>query len=133
MQLIHALTPIFICVALPIAIVYIVFRSITNRENKRAEILIKAIETNNGIDADKLAESLNRRSKTPRELLNARLLRGCMFTLVGFAFLIYGIYIPEVSMMNTSFLIGAILTAIGISYLIVYFITRKQVEDSESK
>lgn len=133
MQLIHALTPIFICVALPISIVYIVFRSITNRENKRAEILIKAIETNNGIDVDKLAESLNRRSKTHRELLNLRLLRGCMFTLVGFAFLIYGIYIPEVSMMNTSFLIGAILTAIGISYLIVYFITRKQVEDSESK
>lgn len=133
MQFIHALTPIFICVVLPVAIVYIVFRSITNRENKRAEILIKAIETNNGIDVDKLAESLNRRSKTHRELLNLRLLRGCMFTLVGFAFLIYGIYIPEVSMMNTSFLIGAILTAIGISYLIVYFITRKQVEDSESK
>jgi len=135
--LVSTLVPIFICVVLPVAIVFIVSRSVTNRENIRAEILIKSIEANNGMDADKLAESLRKPVKTARELLNIRLLRGCLFTLVGIACAIFGIYIqlslPKSNFQIFAYLGCAMLSAIGISYLIVYFITRKQVGDTDSK
>ena len=52
-SIIAVLIPIFICVVLPVLIVWIVFRATMNNDNKRAEVLIKAIEANNGIDADR--------------------------------------------------------------------------------
>lgn len=130
------LVPIFICVVLPVAIVFIVSRSVTNRENKRAEVLIKAIEANNGIDADKLAESIRKPVLTTRELLNARLLRGCIFSLLGVGMAILGvltqIYEPSYHfIINAAYILCAVLLPIGISYLIVYFITRKQVDDTD--
>ena len=54
------LVPIFVCVVLPVAIVAIVFAAAMNNDNKRAKVLIKAIESNCGIDADKLAEALQK-------------------------------------------------------------------------
>ncbi|MDE6125883.1 MAG: hypothetical protein K2G30_02905, partial [Muribaculaceae bacterium] len=70
---------------------FIVFRAAMNSDNKRAEILIKAIETNNGIDADRLAQALEKPRKTPREILNLRLLRGCIFSLIGLFFIVIGL------------------------------------------
>ena len=48
--------------------------------------LIKAIENNANIDAEKLAEALGKQQISAKELLNRRLLRGCMFTILGVAF-----------------------------------------------
>lgn len=131
------LVPIFVCVVLPVAIVGIYYWSQINAENKRAEILMKAIEANCGPDADKLAEALQqqRKPKTAREILNLRLLRGCMFTLIGLGLCAIGIvslclgygYMPE--SFNALLIFGAPILAIGISYLVVYFVTRKQVKD----
>ncbi|MDE6100355.1 MAG: hypothetical protein K2G01_04865, partial [Paramuribaculum sp.] len=69
------LVPIFVGVVLPIAIVAITAASKINNDNKRSKVLIKAIESNCGIDADKLAEALQKPKKTAREILNLRLLR----------------------------------------------------------
>lgn len=129
------LIPIFVCVVLPVAIVAIVFAAAINNDNKRAEVLIKAIESNGGIDADKLAEALQKPKKTARELLYHRLLRGCIFTFIGIALCVVGIvlsyYVSESS--EDSFIIplvfGGVSIAIGLSYLVVYFVTRKQVKD----
>lgn len=44
-NVVATLVPIFICVVLPVAIVLIVFLAAMNSDNKRAKILIKAIET----------------------------------------------------------------------------------------
>ena len=85
------LVPIFVCVVLPVAIVAIVFAASMNNDNKRAKVLIKAIESNCGIDADKLAEALQKPKKTAREILNLRLLRGCIFSFIGIALCIVGI------------------------------------------
>ena len=62
------LVPIFICVVLPVSVVLI--RAIMNMhtENKRSEVLLKAIEANNCIDADKLAQALAKPRLTPRGL-----------------------------------------------------------------
>lgn len=135
------LVPIFICVVLPVSIVLIVFLTAMNSDNKRAQILIKAIESNNGVNTDKLAESLQRKPrKTPREVLNSRLLKGCIFSLSGLFITIVGIVNTALGEINTGedsvslpAIIGGVLMAIGVSFLIVYGVTRKQVEASEKQ
>lgn len=129
------LVPIFVCVVLPVAIVLIVFLASMNSDNKRAKVLIKAIESNNGIDADRLAEAFKKPVKTARQILNLRLLRGCIFTFIGIALCLVGI----VSLcMGTEFaadpvtvplVFGGASLAVGLSYLVVYFVTRKQIKD----
>ena len=103
-----------------------------NSENKRAKVLIKAIESNNGIDADKLAEALQKPKKTAREILNGRLLRGCIFSFIGLALCIIGIVSlctgSEFSSdpVTVPLIFGGASIAIGLSYLVVYFVTRKE-------
>lgn len=126
--------PIAICVILPIAIVAIIAYTRINADNKRTQLLIKAIESNQNIDADRLADAFAKSRKTARELLNMRLLRGCFFSLFGIAMGIVAglLYNPEESSTDSSFfsmIVGGISLAIGISYMIVYFVTRKQVVD----
>lgn len=125
------IVPIFICVVLPVAIVLIVFLAAMNSDNKRAKILIKAIEAGNGIDTDKLAEALRKPQKSAREILNLRLLRGCIFGLVGLALILVGLVNYSFGMgfesdpVTVPLMFGAPCVAIGLSYLIVYFVTRK--------
>lgn len=129
------LVPIFVCVVLPVAIVAIVFAAAMNNDNKRAKVLIKSIESNGGINTEKLAEALQKPRKSAREILNLRLLRGCIFSFVGLALCILGIVSCR---MGTEFaadpvtvplVFGGASLAIGLSYLVVYFVTRKQITD----
>lgn len=131
--------PIFVCVVLPISIVLIISLRKMNRDNKRTQIIIRAIEANKDIDTEKLIESLQTQIRKPTalEILNARLLRGCMYSLIGVILAIFGIvsltlgYKFDSEAVTISFLFGGVSLAIGISYLIVYFVTRKQVEITE--
>ncbi len=135
----ETLVPIFVACVMPIAIVLIVALRKSNTVNKRSEILIKAIEANKEVDTDKLIEALQEPRKSPQEILNARLMRGCMFSLIGLALAIVGI----VNLANGTefsadpvtvpFIFGGISLAIGVSYLIVYFVSRKQTENPEDK
>lgn len=128
----NILVPSFVCVVLPVSIVLIVFLAAMNSENKRAKVLIKAIEANNNIDADKLAEAMRKPKKSARELLNLRLLRGCVFTALGLTLSIIGIsgIIPNYDddLLLLIFIPAAVCLAIGIGYLITYFVTRKSVD-----
>ncbi len=134
----YTLIPIFICVVLPVAIVLIVFIAAMNSDNKRAQILIKAIEANNGIDADKLAEALQKPRKTAREILNLRLLRGCIFSFIGLALVTVGITNVisgtdfSADPVTVPLLFGGVSIAVGVSFLVVYFVTRKQILDSKA-
>lgn len=129
------LVPIFVCVVLPVLIVAIVYAASINSDNKRSKVLIKAIESNCNIDAQKLAEAFQKPRKSAREILNLRLLRGCIFSFIGLALCIVGI----VSLcMGTEFsadpvtvplVFGGTSLAIGLSYIVVYFVTRKQIKD----
>ena len=119
------LVPIFVCVVLPVAIIAIIFGASINSDNKRSQVLIKAIESNCDIDADKLAEALQKPKKTAREILNLRLLRGCIFSLVGIAVCIIGIIAADT--VTVPLIFGGASLAIGLSYLVVYFVTRKQI------
>lgn len=126
------LVPIFVCVVLPVAIVLIVFLASMNSDNKRAKVLIKAIESNNGIDADRLAEAFKKPVKTARQILNLRLLRGCIFTFIGLALAIFGIIDSDSYNTiedNMGLMLGGISLAIGISYLVVFFVTRRNIDN----
>ncbi len=133
------LVPIFVCVVLPIAVVLITSLAKMNSENKRAQIIVKAIEANKDVDTDKLIESLKKPQKTTREILNLRLLRGCIFSFIGVALAFVG----WANFANGSFfsadsvtipmIFGGISIAIGISYLIVWNVTRKQTNSTEEK
>ncbi len=127
------LIPIGVCIVLPIMIVWIVFKAKTNNDNKRADVLIKAIENNANIDAEKLAEALGKQQISAKELLNRRLLRGCMFTILGVAFSIIALTFsaaPE-DMQFISYILAALSFAVGIAYLIVYFVTRNTTAETE--
>lgn len=122
---------IFICVILPVAVVLIINLTKINAENKRTQIILKAIEANKDVDTNKLIESMKKNKKTACEILNARLLRGCMYSLIGVALAIVGIVgiatgsaFSEDSVM-LPFIFSGISLAIGISYLIVWNVTRK--------
>lgn len=131
------LVPIFVCVVLPVAIVLIVFLAAMNSDNKRAAVIIKAIEVSGGADIDKLSETLRKQKKSPREILNLRLLRGCIFTLIGLSVIIVGIAnliagsIFRSDPVTVPLMIGAPCLAVGISYLIVYFVSRKQLPEHD--
>lgn len=133
------LVPIAICVVLPVLIVWITIRKSVNSDNKRAEVLLKAIEANNSIDVDRLAEALTKPRRTPRELLNHRLMRGCLFTFIGLALCLMGLLClngdPDAEFGDDSvfmpIMFGCCSVAAGISYLIVYAATRRQVEAEE--
>lgn len=135
----HNIVAIFICCVLPIAIVLIVFLANINADNKRAKVLIKAIEANNAMDVDKLAEALQKPRRSAAEILNKRLLRGCIFTLVGVALII----ISFVNLANGStfqddpttvpMVFGGLSIAVGLSFLIVYFVTRHQADETPQK
>lgn len=128
------LVPLGVCVALPVLVVWIYYRSVTNRDNKNAEIIIKAIESNSTIDADKLVAALGKQEKTPEEVLLVRLLRGCIFTLLGIAAAVIAalVYRAE-DFFAFSILTSGFCLAVGLAYLIVFFVTRKSVRTADSK
>ena len=123
---------IFICVVLPVSIVLIVYLASINNDNKRAKVLIKAIEANNNIDADKLARAMQKSRKTPREIFNRRLTRGCSAALIGLVLLTIGIVnwivtgTTDSDATSVPAIFGGIMLAIGASNLIVCYINRHQ-------
>ena len=58
---------ITVAVLLPALIVWILTRATINKDNKNAEIIIKAIENNSIVDTDKLVKALSKRRKTHRQ------------------------------------------------------------------
>ncbi len=130
------IVPIFVCVVLPVAVVLIVSLTKMNAENKRSQIIIKAIEANKDVDTDKLIESLRKQQKTPRDILNIRLLRGCMFSLIGITLVIAGIinmFFKSSGPVTELIILGFISLSIGLSYLAVCKVTKAQLEQTIAK
>lgn len=128
------LIPICICCVLPITIVWIVMKTARFRESKRTEVLIKAIESGKDLDANMIANAMAKPAKprkSPREILNIRLTVGSIFTLMGlfiFAIEIAAFRFDERPMVILG-IPAVIILAIGLGFLITYFVTRKQIKD----
>lgn len=128
MILIQTLVPICICVILPISIVLILSLTTMSNNRNRTKVLIKAIESGNDIDTNRLAEAMQRPTKTDGQIRTLRLLRGCIFSLVGIVVMLSTLWdIFDYEML----LIGGIFLAIGVSYLIVFIVTRRQPDNED--
>lgn len=129
-EILSLLIPIGVCVVLPIMLVWIYFRSVNNSTNRRTEVLIKAIENNANIDAEKIAEALGKDSRSAEEMQLQRLLRGCIFTLIGVMSVVISQIVPQVRL-QVMFIIAGLSFAIGAGYLIVYFVARRSGAKAE--
>ncbi|MDE6497023.1 MAG: hypothetical protein K2L30_12395 [Duncaniella sp.] len=130
MEFVAILVPLGLGLVLPVMIVWLATRTRINSDNKKTEVLIEAIKSGHAPEADILAEALTKSSKTPRQILESRLLRGCVCTLAGITLAVLTVILTE-SDEDLSFMmvLGAgILLSVGIGNLIVYFVTRKNVE-----
>ena len=115
-----------VVVALPVLIVSIIFRSVMAADRNRKEIILAALEKNPNLNVEDLVKRMNKSEKLIKEKLLAKLQRGCLCCLMGVAFvLLY--FFPSV---QNEFLIiaGAALIAVGIAFLVSYFVGRRMLE-----
>lgn len=125
-----ALIPICICVVLPTLVIWLIGRVKQNETNRKAEIMLKAIDNGTMIDLD-FFKDLSK-SKTIKERLLGRLTGACVTGLLGLVFILVAI-IPEWpghwdfsdSPAPMLVILGGILLAIGIALFIVYFTGKK--------
>ena len=123
------IVPIAVVVVLPVLIVWLIARVKINNDNRRSEALLEAIRQGSNVDVDRLAKFFSRENRTPAELLNLRLLRGSIFTLLGAALCVVSIVTDYVGIAGSDGILGfavisAVAFAIGVGYLIVYFVSR---------
>ena len=132
-------TTIGIWVVLPVLVVWLVNRKRTNDTNRKAEIMLKAIEAGVAIDPNLLKE--NKRVRSTKEILLNRLTAAWVTTLGSIPFIAFGItmYIllerPAESLLLISG-IGGVMLAVGIAMFFVYSSGRKLFEaeiEAESK
>ena len=124
--LVQILVPIGVAVVLPIAIVAIVFRSALASERNRKEIVLAVLEKNPDIDVEQLMKNLKKAEKLIKEKLLARLERGCLCCLMGVAFMLLYFFLG-VQSEDLIVVVGAALIAIGIAFLISYFVGRRML------
>lgn len=124
-----------VCVALPSIVVWLIMRRKTNRDNRQAEIILAAIEKNSDLDVEEFMKKLAPPQKSEADKLNKLLLRGCILTFIGVAFLalavwtwIYGASRQAVSPFAFFFIACA---GTGVSYLIAYKVRKNNTEVSE--
>ena len=124
--LVQLLVPMGVAVVLPIAIVAIVFRSALASERNRKEIVLAVLEKNPDIDVEQLMKNLKKSEKLIKEKLLARLERGCLCCLMGMAFMVLYFFLG-VQSEDLIVVVGAALIAIGIAFLVSYFVGRRML------
>lgn len=124
--LVQLLVPMGVAVVLPIAIVAIVFKSALASERNRKEIVLAVLEKNPDIDVEQLMKNLKKSEKLIKEKLLARLERGCLCCLMGVAFMVLYFFLG-VQGEDLIVVVGAALIAIGIAFLVSYFVGRRML------
>lgn len=124
--LVQILVPLGVAVVLPVTIVAIVFKSALASDRNRKEIILAALEKNPDIDVEQLMKNLKKSEKLIKEKLLARLERGCLCCLMGVAFMVLYFFLG-VQGEDLIVVVGAALIAIGIAFLISYFVGRRML------
>ena len=129
MELDAILIPLGICVALPVLIVWIIARVHKNETDRKAEILLKAIENGVSIDPDVLKPATKNKS-VKKDLLD-KLNGACITGLMGIAFLLIFFFGREWAdhFFPTAFYLiaGGVLVAVGIGLLVTYITGKKML------
>lgn len=117
---------------LPIVVIWLVIRKEMNKTNQRTQIVLAAIEKNPDMDLEDLMEKMSPKKKLLKEKLLRRLLWGSIIGFLGIAFIGFCVYGGYIGGMRTKDLlmhsfIGLILLAIGIAFLVNYFVGKKML------
>ena len=129
--LIGTLVPIFVCVVLPVSIVWLISRAGVNKDRQRSQVVIEALKNNPDIDINEILKTYSVKEKTPQERLQNRLLRGVLFSILAVAitvFVIFDVY----GLGNQGMLVlDIVFYGLGISNMVVFFLQRKHLADSQ--
>ncbi|MBR7005203.1 MAG: hypothetical protein IKI00_09600 [Bacteroidales bacterium] len=126
--------PLFMCVVMPIAIVWLVMRTKLNETNKMAEIMLKAIEAGIPVDADFFKTQTQTFRKSLKERLLGWLTAACILIALGAGCILVGAIIILINDWTydtapTAYSLltfaGGLVFVIGIALLIVYFIRKR--------
>lgn len=124
--------------SIPILIAILSYRRKVNDTNKRAEVALAALEKNNGTVPEELMKSLNKPQKSIKERLLGKLLWGLSFTIFGAVLFVAKIVRYNAGTTDEMISLGGIaLLALGIGYLVYYFVGRrmlaKEIEAEEKE
>lgn len=129
--LIDTLVPIFVCVVLPVSIVWLASRAGVNKDRQRSQVVIEALKNNPDIDINEILKTYSVKEKTPQEKLQNRLLRGVLFSILAVAitvFVIFDVY----GLGNQGMLVlDIVFYGLGISNMVVFFLQRKHLAESQ--
>jgi hypothetical protein len=140
--LVELLIPIFVCCVLPITMVWLSLRNKKNETDKRTQIVLAAIEKNPEMDIQDLLKKMAPKERLLKEKLLSKLQTGCITAILGVALLGVSFYIDCMGGMETNklhmiYIGGGICMAVGIAYLVSYFIGKKmlakEIEAEEKK
>lgn len=133
-NLFQLLVPIAICCVLPIMIVWLNNRRRIIENNSRTQIVLAAMEKNSNVDIEQLLKKMapTQKKKLLKEKLLAKLLWGCITLLLGVGLAIFCLCTSFGGGMTPSNLwfsgfMSAIMIAVGIAFLINYFIGKKML------
>ena len=125
--MVEIIVPIGVCVVLPVMVVWLVFRSRNHIVDRKAEVLLKAIENGQDIDPEIFASD-DRSKRTKRSLkmnLLGRLQTGIILVIMGAGLVACAMVIPD---KTSLFIIACILLALGIGFFVSFFVGRKWME-----
>ena len=119
-----------ICVILPIGITWLITRNKTNETNKRVELALAAIEKNAEINVEDVLKKINLPQKSLKERTLKNLTIGTIFVAIGLGCLCYSVWLISEGSVGSArgmLLCGFIPLFMGIAYIIIYFISRKEL------
>lgn len=126
--------PFFICVVLPIMIVWLVARTRQHETDRKAEIMLKAIEAGVPVDMTQFEPAKKKAPKSIKQELLDKLNGACVTSLMGAGFLILGILRVVITDFGRNTFInafwlpaGAVLLAVGIGLFISYCVGKKML------
>ena len=136
----NTLVPIFICVILPIVIVWLVVRARQHETDKKTEIMLKAIE--NGAEIDPQLFMTKQSTRSIKQELMDKFTGACVTSLMGIAFLVIGLVnrsnpglFKGLWFLETALSAGAIMLAIGAALFLSYLVSKrtlaKEIESEE--
>ena len=136
--------PVFICVILPVVVVWLVTRAKQNETNRKADIMLKAIEAGVPVDMEQFKSGKKKAPVSIKQELLDKLNGACITSLMGIGFLTLGILRVVITDFGRNTLLnkfwlpaGCVLLAVGIGLFISYFVGKKllakEIEAEEKK
>lgn len=118
--------------SLPIWIALFVYRHKVNATNKRTQVILTALEKNEGSLPKELIKSINEPKKSIKERLLGKLLLGILCSLAGLG-LIIAVIVEYCTGSREYFdadglALGLVIMAAGVAFLVYYFIGRRALQ-----